>query len=183
MFTTMSMRRLLPVLLLTGIVAAACSGGGGDAGSTTTAPDAGFTSTTSTTMSDGGSTTTSTTADTSSTTSTTTTDPSGVAVYSIERRIVGSSGDTVVVLLEPGTYSDLDLQNVVTDVIERFAPIAQLHIVDDPGAVELVLLSEEQLTPEQTTVLAEHYFVRLEDGFRLVYEGPFDTFGEVILGS
>lgn len=107
----------------------------------------------------------------------------GVAPYSIERRIVGGSGDTVVVLLEPATYSDLDLQNVVTDVIERFAPIAQLHIVDDSAAVELVLLNDDQLTPDQVLVLDEHYFVRLEDGFRLVYQGPFDTFGEVILGS
>ncbi len=177
--TAVSVRPLIVAILVVGGVAAACSGGGDDEGRATTAPNAGFTST-STTVATSAPATTTTAAP--AVTSTTSVVP-GVADYSIERRIVGGSGDTVVVLLEPATYSDLDLQNVVTDVIERFAPIAQLHIVDDADAVELVLLNDEQLTPEQLLVLAEHYFVRLEDGFRLVYQGPFDVFGEVILGS
>ncbi len=103
--------------------------------------------------------------------------------YSIEAREVSASGDTVVVLLVPGTYSDLDLENVVADVVQRFAPIATVHVVDDREAVELVLGAEDVVEVGGTSALDEHYFARLEEGFRLVFEGPFGELPEVILGS
>ena len=108
----------------------------------------------------------------------TTTSVVGLPSYSVLSR---SEEDELVVLVAPGTYGDIDIQNVVGDVVERFAPVNTLHIVDDEAAATLVVA--ETVTPEEQLVLDEHYFVRLEEGFRMIFIGPFSSVGEVILGS
>lgn len=108
----------------------------------------------------------------------TTTSVVGLPSYSVLSR---SEEDELVVLVAPGTYGDIDIQNVVGDVVERFAPVNTLHIVDDEAAAILVVA--ETVTPEEQVVLDEHYFVRLEEGFRMIFVGPFSSVGEVILGS
>ncbi|MDP8959638.1 MAG: hypothetical protein M3N51_10710 [Actinomycetota bacterium] len=105
----------------------------------------------------------------------------GVPDYTIVSRSAGENGDTVVVLLEPGDYTDRDIENVVGSLIERFAPIREAHIVDSGEAAEAVLTDTP--SPEQEAVLAEHYFARLEDGNRLVFLGPYAEQGEIIIGS
>ena len=105
--------------------------------------------------------------------------------YSIARRIEATDGrDTVVVLLDPSSYqvlSDIDLYDVVADVVDRFPPIFEAHVVDSPEAADAVL--SEAPTEEELQVLSEHYLVSLEDGFRLVYQGPFAELGTAVLGS
>ncbi len=108
----------------------------------------------------------------------------GIPEYRIVSRVAGDGGDIVVVLLDPTSYNeltDVDLQNVVGDVVEQFPPILEAHVVDSADAVEAVLA--ENPTPEQLALLDEHYFVRFEEGFRMVFVGQFDAVGDVILGS
>jgi len=104
-------------------------------------------------------------------------------VYTIEARSPQTGGDLVVVLLAPGTYTDLDLENVVADVIERFAPIATLHLVDHAAAVPLVLETPDLLAPDEETLLEDHYLATLIDGFRMEFRGPFADVGPVVIGS
>jgi len=94
------------------------------------------------------------------------------------------TGDTVVLLLDPASYtslSDLDLYDVIADAVDRFPPIFEAHVVDSQDAVSIVLVEEPD--EEQQKTLDEHYFVRLEDGFRIVYVGPFDESEDAVLGS
>lgn len=103
----------------------------------------------------------------------------GIPDYSVMSR---TQGDVLVVLIEPdSTYSDLDLRNVVEDVIDRFAPVTTLYVVDDEAAVALV--EKADLTPEDQAILDAHYLLRLEDGFRIVFQGPFSDLEDVIVGS
>lgn len=144
------------------------------------------TTTTSTTT-----TTTTTTVPTTTTTTaptTTTTLPQEAPAfpeYRIAERIIApETGDTVVLLLDPASYtslSDLDLYDVIADAVDRFPPILVAHVVDSPDAVEAVLL--EQPDEDQELILATHYLARLEDGFRIVYLGPFEESGTAVLGS
>ena len=144
------------------------------------------TTTTSTTT-----TTTTTTVPTTTTTmapTTTTTLPQEAPAfpeYRIAERIIApETGDTVVLLLDPASYtslSDLDLYDVIADAVDRFPPILVAHVVDSPDAVEAVLL--EQPDEDQELILANHYLARLEDGFRIVYLGPFEESGTAVLGS
>ncbi len=105
--------------------------------------------------------------------------------YRIAERIISvETGDTVVLLLDPASYtslSDLDLYDVIADAVDRFPPIFEAHVVDSQDAASAVLVEEPD--EDQQRTLAEHYFVRLEDGFRVVYVGPFDGTDDAILGS
>ena len=112
--------------------------------------------------------------------------PLGLPLYEIALRGQGETGDTVVVLLDPESYttlSDLDLQDVIRDVYDQFPPVAFAHVVDIEDAVDLVVADRNSLTEEELTLLDQHYFARLEEGIRIVYVGPFDQYPIAILGS
>jgi hypothetical protein len=105
--------------------------------------------------------------------------------YTIARRVDSQDGrDTVVVLLDPDSYnllSDVDLHDVLAEVVDRFPPVYTAHVVDSAEAVDAVLAVEP--TEEQLQVLSEHYLVSLEEGFRIVFRGPFAELGTSVLGS
>ncbi|MFQ5554006.1 MAG: hypothetical protein ACE5GC_01385 [Acidimicrobiia bacterium] len=126
------------------------------------------------------------TATTPTTATTTTLPPLGefdFPEYTIVSRREGEAGDTVVVVIDPdfASLSDIDLQNVLADVVERFPPVSEAHVVDSTLAADLVLSGE--LDEEARTLLEQHYLVRLEEGFRIVFVGPFEEAGTLILGS
>jgi hypothetical protein len=98
--------------------------------------------------------------------------------------VVPETGDTVVLLLDPASYtslSDLDLYDVIADAADRFPPIFEAHVVDSPEAADAVLLEEPD--EDQVGILSVNYLARLEDGFRIVYLGPFEESGTAVLGS
>ena len=128
---------------------------------------------------------TTTTAADPATTTPTTAAPADVPEYEIAFRGTGDVADTVVILLDPATYttlSDVDIQDVIRDVYDRFPPVATAHVVDSEEAVPLVV-EEGPLADEELTVLDAHYFARLEDGIRIVYLGPYAEYPIAILGS
>ena len=107
-----------------------------------------------------------------------------IPAYEVVNRVEGEKGATVVVLLDPNTYNaltDVDLQNVIEDVIDRFPPVYEVHVVDDISAADLVLADGVQ--PAQQVILDEHYLVRLEEGFTIIYVGPFSDFPVTIIAS
>ncbi|MDX2466911.1 MAG: hypothetical protein QNL12_06320, partial [Acidimicrobiia bacterium] len=104
--------------------------------------------------------------------------------YSIISREASDSGDVVVVLLDPTTYeslSDIDVHNVMSDLVEQFAPVFEAHVVESQAAADA--LFEEDPTETEQAALDRHYIARLEEGFRIVYVGPLEASGVAILGS
>ncbi len=166
------------------IVVAACSGDDA-AESSTTATSTTAAPVTSLATPDSTTSTSTTSAPTSSVT--TTADPEDeieFPEYTIVSREEGDSGDTVVVLLDPESYlslTDIDLANVLADVVDRFPPVLTAFVIDDASAVAAVLASDP--TEEQQVALEAHYFVRLEEGFRMVFTGKFSDTPIAILGS
>jgi len=162
------------LIIAVAMVIASCSSSSET--TTTTAPTT--TSTTTTVP-------TTTTTTTVATTSTVPQEPLPFPEYRIvERIVVPETGDTVVLLLDPASYtslSDLDLYEVIADASDRFPPILIAHVVDSPEAAEAVLLEEPD--EAQQRILEASYLARLEDGFRIVYLGPFEESGTVVLGS
>ena len=127
------------------------------------------------------------TADTSTTTTTTTTTEApelSFPEYRIVSREATDNGDVVVVLLDKSTYeslSDIDVHNVMSDLVEQFAPVFEAHIVESQAAADALFV--ENPTEEQQTALDNAYIARLEEGFRIVYVGPLAASGVAILGS
>jgi hypothetical protein len=170
-------------VIVSAALVTACSGGD-VAQTTTTAPADGSLSARAVTEAPS----TSTTADSGSTSSqqSSTTSVLERPEYRIVSRVEGLDGDTVVVLLDPTSYAaltDIDLQTIVEDIVERFPPILTMHVLDDQAAADVVVREGEEPTEEGQEILAAHYLVRLEDGIRLVYQGPFAAVGSIIIGS
>lgn len=166
------------------LLAAACSGDDeGDDTTTTAVAEAGGTITT---LSGAGGDADTAAPSTTTTTTTTTTEAPELTFpeYRIVSRETGDSGDTVVVLLDPNTYeslSDLDIHNVMSDLVEQFAPIFEAHIVETQAAADALFVEEP--TEDEETELANSYIARLEEGFRIVYVGRFAEVPSAILGS
>ena len=123
---------------------------------------------------------------TTSSTSTTTTvvRELGFPEYSIISREASDNGDIVVVLLDRETYeslSDIDVHNVMSDLVEQFAPVYEAHIVETQAAADALFVEEP--TEDQQTALDNGYIARLEEGFRIVYLGPLEDSQVAILGS
>ncbi|MGI9665837.1 MAG: hypothetical protein ACR2N2_01890 [Acidimicrobiia bacterium] len=170
----MRRRFILIVLGVVAFVAAGCSSS--DGADTTTTEAAPVTTITL------GSTTTTTGA---STTTLAPINQLSAPEYQIVQRIESDSGgDEVVALLDPdsyGTLTDLDLFDLIAEITEQFPPVTTLHVVDDPAAANVV--ADPDASEEARAVLNEHYFARLDNGFRITYLGPFASSGTVVLGS
>ena len=168
------------VLLVVALLGAGCSGDEADDTTTTTVV-------TSTTAAGSGATTAPSGESDGATTTTVAVDEEvsfSIPAYEVVNRVEAEQGATVVVLLDPATYTaltDVDLQNVIEDVIDRFPPVYEVHVVDDISAADLVLADGVQ--PAQQVILDEHYLVRLEEAFTIVYVGPFSDFPVTIIAS
>ncbi len=178
----MKLRLILSCVCGLALMSGACSGDDAEVSSTTAPTTTGAPVTS---LQAAESTSTSTAAPVTS--STTTLAPFGepsFPKYSIVSREAGEDGDTVVVLLDKDSYgslTDIDLQNVLVDIVEKFPPILTAHIIDDSSAADAVLVSTP--TEAEQELLDRYYLVRLEEGFRMVFSGPFADTPTTILGS
>jgi hypothetical protein len=122
---------------------------------------------------------------TSSTTTTSTVDLAlSFPKYSIISRESSDNGDIVVVLLDQSSYeslSDIDVHNVISDLVEQFAPVYEAYIVETQAAADALFV--EDPTDAEKTALNNGYVAKLEEGFRIVYQGPLKAEGVAILGS
>ena len=137
-----------------------------------------------TTLADAVEATGSATATTASTTTSTTSPELSFPEYQIISREASESGDVVVVLLDTTTYeslSDIDVHNVMSDLVELYAPVYEAHIVESQAAADALFVEEP--TEAQQTALDNDYIAHLEEGFRIVYVGPLEASGVAILGS
>ncbi|HSF86317.1 MAG TPA: hypothetical protein VLG28_11775 [Acidimicrobiia bacterium] len=180
----------LILVLVLALIAAACSGDDDGEGTTTTAAEETVTSLGAASDDTGDA----STDDTAPADTTTTSvvgggdEVDGVAVptFSIVSRDEGEDGDVVVVLLDTESYdtlTDIDLQNVVSEVVDDFPPVYEAHVVDSEDVTALVVADPADVDADGERLLDLHYLVRLEEGFRIVFVGPFEDSGTAILGS
>lgn len=177
-----SIRQAMGVVTLV-LFAAACSGGddSGESALTTTSEASTITTLGTTVSADAAA-----AADTTSTTAPTETTALELSFpqYQIVSREATDSGDVVIVLLDKTTYeslSDIDVHNVMSDLVEQYAPVYEAHIVESQAAADALLADDP--TAEQQAELETSYIARLEEGFRIVYVGRFEDSGVAILGS
>ena len=163
------MRRFLILVLALALIAAACNRGDDADLTTTTAPAAQTTTTTTPGTTAGGG------SDGETTTTVEAFDPTD---YDI---IAGDSGaDEFVVLVEPGTYTEQDLRNIMEDVVDEYAPVTA-HLIDSEDARDLV--GKDSLTDAEQELLNAHYFARVVEGTTLEFLGPYSALEPVHIGS
>ena len=118
----------------------------------------------------------------SSPSSTTSTVPAGPAVpdYEVQHRMIEDGNETLVVLLDPGSYSNVELENLVYDIVEEHSPRGAV-VVDDSAAADLAVLDER--TAEQQASLDSHTLLRIDNGVEVTFHGPYADFPGLTVGS
>lgn len=94
--------------------------------------------------------------------------------------VVGGDGETLVVVVEPGSYTNVELENMVYDIVDRFAPEAAI-VFDTIEAADLLVLGET--TAEQQRFLDEHTLMRISNGIEVTFLGPYADIPALTIGS
>ena len=118
--------------------------------------------------------------DDSSTILTTTTVAAGLPTYEVIHRVIEDGRETLVIVVEPGTYSNVQLENLVYDVVEQFSPSVAI-VVDDRAVADLAILDER--TEDEQLQLDSHTFLRIENGVEVTFFGPYASFPGLTVGS
>ncbi len=115
----------------------------------------------------------------------TTTTTSGQQVESFEVAVRESTddGEILYVVVPPGSYTDLDLEDFIVEMVESNPGLYELHVVDDPDAVVALRTPADERTDEQQSLLEAHHLVSLVEGKLVRFQGPFAEMGEFVLGS
>ncbi|HEY6628762.1 MAG TPA: hypothetical protein VI193_07260 [Acidimicrobiia bacterium] len=106
-----------------------------------------------------------------------------VASYEIVAREPGTDGETVFVVIPPGTYTDVDLENFLGDLYDAGTATYGAEIFDDAAAAAAYLKAEAERTPEEVALIEQHHFASLVGGTIIRFQGPFAESGEFVLGS
>lgn len=186
---------LIGLFLAAALLLASCNRNGQEAPETTVTPAAGTATTSSEVVADAGDSNGDTTVAPASTepdpgsapeeveetiTVASTAAVSGMPSYEVVHRLIEDNRETLVVVVEPGTYSNVELENLVYDIVERFTPSAAI-VVDDRDAADLAALEER--TEEQQADLDAHTFLRIERGVEVTFYGPYADFPGLTVGS
>jgi len=181
-------RRIIVISLLMALalVASACRRGWGDNAITTTATAQAGAATSllvTTTIERSGASSddpAGSNADPAAVTTSTTQVVAGMPTYQVADRIEEAAGDRLVVVVEPGAYTEVELQNLVFDIVDRFQPVAAV-VVDDPAAVALV--SADDLSDADREFLERHTFLTISDGIEVRFSGPYADVADLTIGS
>lgn len=114
---------------------------------------------------------------------TTTTAGEPVESFEVAVREATADGEVLYVVVPPGSYTDLDLEDFVLEMVESNPGLYELYVVDDPDAVDALRTPPDERTPEQQTLLEGHHLVSLVEGKLVRFQGPFAEMGEFVLGS
>jgi hypothetical protein len=106
-----------------------------------------------------------------------------VAGHEIVARESDTAGETLYIVIPPGAYTDVDIENFVHDLVESGTVTFGAQIFDDPAAVDAFRKPEADRTEEETALIDQHHFVTVSNGTTVQYQGPFAGSGEFVIGS
>lgn len=101
----------------------------------------------------------------------------------IVSRESSDDGETLYILIPPGAYTDVDLENFVGDLVENDENVQNAEIFDDEAALTAFLLDPDEQTAADLVLIDEHHLVSLIDRSTIRFQGPFAEYGEYSIGS
>jgi hypothetical protein len=168
-------------IALAGLVAlglAACSDD--EAQITTTTLDASLLTTTTTMGGDGNGGEQPTSTDTPDTT----TQPSDeVESFEVISRQSSEEGETLYILVPPGDYSDISIENFLGDLLEDETAVSGVEVFDDRVALDAALKAEDERTADELQAIEDHHLVSLVDGRQVSFQGPMSDYEDFVIGS
>jgi hypothetical protein len=167
-----TVKRAIAVALALTLVGAGCTGDDDTVDLTTTTstvPSAGASSTTASTDA-----TTDATSDDASSSTSTSGPGEAVSDFDVVVTTAASDGDRLWVVIPPGNYGTVDLENFVLDFLEGLdEPLLELHVFDDRSALDAGRVDPASRTAEEQALVERHYLVSVTEGVRVEFHGPF----------
>lgn len=103
--------------------------------------------------------------------------------YRVVRQESTRDGNRLFLEVPPGSYTDVDLENLVLSVFEERDDLYELHVFDNREAVEALVKAENERTPDDAELLDRHYLISVLEGSILRFQGPFSNLEGFIIGS
>ena len=104
--------------------------------------------------------------------------------YEVVVRASSTAGETLWILIEPGDYTDIDLENLIRELVaETDVTLFGVRVFDDRDALDAGRVEPDARTDDEQTLVDEHFLVSLIDGAIIRFEGPYAEFGETVVGS
>ncbi|HEU4917993.1 MAG TPA: hypothetical protein VFV13_15685 [Acidimicrobiia bacterium] len=133
-----------------------------------------------------------TTVDAEASTTTTPTDASAapttlvgesVSGYEVVARVSDPAGETLFIVIPPGAYTDVDMENFTVGLVDDGTVTYGAEIFDDAAAVDAFRKPEAERTEAETQLIQEHHFASVQNAGVVVFQGPFAESPDVIIGS
>lgn len=161
------------VLIAIALIVASCDSGSADLTTTssmvvTTNPDTGST-TTSVEPGDGS--------------TTTTLVGQEVSGFDIVARESSTAGETLYIVIPPGAYTDVDIENFVRDLYESGTATYGAEVFNDAATVDAYRKDPADRTADDEALIALHHLASLEKGSTIRFQGPFEGTGQMAVGS
>ena len=106
--------------------------------------------------------------------------PPAIPPYEVIHRLIVDDRTTLVILVEPGGYTTVQLENLVYDIVDTYSPNTAI-VVDDRAAADLAI--KDDLSPEEQSTLDDRTFLRIENGVDVTFHGPYADAGGMTVGS
>lgn len=106
-----------------------------------------------------------------------------VADFEVVARQSDPGGETLYIVVPPGAYTDVDIENFVVGLVDDGTVTFGAEIFDDPGAVTAFRKPEAERTEGETQLIEQHHFASVQNGISVVFRGPFADSGEFVIGS
>jgi hypothetical protein len=104
--------------------------------------------------------------------------------YEIVVRASATGGETLWILVDPGDYTDIDLENLIRELVsESDATLVGVNVFDDRDALEAGRIDPDARTDEEQELVDDHFLVSLIDRAVIRFQGPYEEFGETVVGS
>lgn len=103
--------------------------------------------------------------------------------YEVISRTATEDGETLYILVAPGNYSDVSIENFLGDLLEAETAVSGVEVFDDREALDAALKAEEDRSADELQALEDHHLVSLVDGATVSFQGPLSEFEDFIIGS
>jgi len=103
--------------------------------------------------------------------------------YEVVLRESTDEGETLYIVVPPGDYTAIDLENFIGDLIEGDDDLQSVEVFDDEAALDSFLKDEADQTAGDLSAIDAHHLVSLVDSRTIRFQGPFADEGEYAIGS
>lgn len=106
-----------------------------------------------------------------------------ITSHEIISRQSTEEGETLYILVAPGNYSDISIENFLGDLLEDEIAVSGVEVFDDRVALDAALKDEADRTAEELQAIEDHHLVSLSNGNQVTFQGPMSDFPDFVIGS